>query len=240
MTRLLINRAFTWPGISQDVRRFLRNCNVCGRTTAWREQRKGLLKPLPVPERIWSELSMDFVVGLPPSGPDRCTNILVITDRLSKSVILEPMAKITIDAVADTLLNCLIRHHGLLRSIVSDRGTQFVNYMWKRICQLLDIHRRLSIAFHPETDGATERANQVVEHYLRIYTVYTQNDWSFLLPMAMVAINNRVATSTGLSPFFLTYGYHVDLINTDETLRKSAESPIAKGEAFIVKLREGL
>lgn len=95
---------------------------------------------------------------------------------------------------------------------MSDRGTQFVGLMWQRICKLLNIQRRLATAFHHETDGATERANQVVEHYLRAYTTYAQDDWSAFFPIAMTAINNRVATSTGLSPFFVTYGYNIDLI----------------------------
>lgn len=241
MTKALISRKFTWPGLSQDVRRFLRNCNVCGRANIWREKRRGLLKPLPIPDRPWAELSIDFVTDLPPSGPNGATTIMVITDRLFKNVILEPMASITTQAVADTLLQCLIRHHGLPRAIVSDRGTQFVNHMWKRICQLLRITRRLSTAYHPETDGATERINQVVESYLRSFTTYWQEDWSSLLPVAMLAINNRDATSTGMSPFFATHGYNVDLIpltDSDEVLRTSGRSPVARGETFVAKLNE--
>lgn len=238
LTRFLVTRTFTWPGLSQDVRRFLRNCNVCGRTSVWRDKKQGVLKPLPVPERIWSDLSVDFIVGLPASGERRCTNIMVVTDRLSKAVILEPMATITTEDVARALLTSLIRHHGLPARIVSDRGTQFVSFMWKRICELLGIQRQLSTAFHPETDGATERVNQVIEHYLRAYTAYGQDDWASLLPIAMLAINNRTATSTGISPFFLTHGYDTNAIQVSEPLRETGSSPIARGEAFVAKLRE--
>lgn len=241
MTKALISRQFTWPGLSQDVRRFLRNCDTCGRTAVWREKRRGLLKPLPIPERIWAEISIDFITGLPPSGPEQATNIMVITDRLSKNVIFEPMTLITSEAVAEKLLLCLIRHHGLPRAIVSDRGPQFVGHMWARICQLLNITRRLSTANHPETDGATERMNQVVEEYLRSYTTYWQDNWAPLLSIAMLAINNRDATSTNTSPFFMTHGYSVnilDLIEPAELLRARGRSPIAAGEAFVAKLRE--
>ena len=86
------------------------------------------------------------------------------------------MASITAEAVAERLLNYFIRYHGLPLAIVSDRGPQFVGHVWKRICELLKITQRLSTAYYPETDGATERANQVVEHYLRYYTIYLQDD----------------------------------------------------------------
>ena len=243
LTKLLIGRKFTWPGLSQDVRKFLRNCDVCGRTTIWREKRRGLLKPLPIPERIWSEISIDFITGLPPSGPDQADTIMVITDRLSKSVIFEAMASTTAETVAKRLLSSFVRHHGLPSAIVSDRGPQFVSHIWKRICELLNITRRLSTAFHPETDGATERANQVLEHYLRCYTTYLQDNWASLLPVAMLAINNRNATSTGISPFFLTHGYDVDLLGLAgrrEELRTTGNSPVARGEAFIAKLKEAV
>jgi hypothetical protein len=169
---------------------------------------------------------------------------MVVTDRLFKSVIFEPMASITTEAVAERLVVSLIRHHGVPRAIVSDRGPQFVSLMWKRICELLRITRRLSTAYHPETDGATERMNQVIEHYLRCYTTYWQDDWAGLLPMAMLAVNNRDATSTGISPFFATHGYHVDLLSApadggeEEPLRTEGQSPVAKGEAFVARLRE--
>jgi hypothetical protein len=110
--------------------------------------------------------------------------------------------------------------------------------MWKRICELLEIKRRLSTAFHPETDGATERMNQVVEDYLRAFVSYAQDNWKELLPVAMLAINNRTATSTGLSPFFATHGYHVDPIRTEEPLRQSGLTPVERGEAFVARLRE--
>ncbi len=186
---------------------------------------------------------MDFITGLPPSGPGQADTIIVITDRLSKSMIFEAITSTTTEAVAERLLSSFIRHYSLPSAIVSDRGPQFVGHVWKRICELLKITRRLSTAYHPETDGTTERANQVVEHYLRCYTTYLQDNWASLLPVAMLAINNRNATSTGISPFFLTYGYNVDLLDLakgQEELRTSGGSPVARGEAFVAKLKEAV
>ena len=90
----------------------------------------------------------------------------------------------------------------------TDRGTQFVDMLWTEVCRLVKITRRLSTAFHPKTDGATERANQELETYLRIFISFQQEDWAFQLPIAMMALNSRVSQSTGLSPFFMTHGYH--------------------------------
>ena len=106
---------------------------------------------------------------------------------------------------------------------------------------MLKITRRLSTAFHPETDGATERANQVVEHYLCCFTIYFQDDWASLLPAVILAINNKVATSTRLSPFFITHGYNVDILDLtkgEDSLRTSGRSPVTQGEAFVARLQE--
>jgi transposase InsO family protein len=82
----------------------------------------------------------------------------------------------TAENTAITFLRHFCPHHGLPSAIVSDRGTQFVNALWKRICELLKIIRRLSTAWHPETDGSTERMNQFLETYLRAYTSIAQDD----------------------------------------------------------------
>ena len=96
---------------------------------------------------------------------------------------------------------------------MSNRGTQFVSMLWIEVCRLVKITRRLSTAFHPETDGATERANQKLETYLRIFTSFQQEDWAFQLSIAMMALNSRVSQSTGLSPFFMTHGYHQSIMD---------------------------
>lgn len=236
----LLSRSFFWPNISQDVRRFARNCDTCGRIKAWREKRRGLLKPLPIPERVWRDITMDFITDLPPSRRTKATSCMVITDRLSKGKIFEAMTSITAEAVADKVIQCFVRHHGFPGSIVSDRGTQFVGRFWKRLCEKLKIIRRLSTSYHPETDGATERANQDLETYLRAYTSYAQDDWEELLPIAELSANNRISTATGVSPFFLTHGYDVPIIEVEDDLGMYEErkSPIGRADALITKLNQ--
>lgn len=239
-TATILSRQFFWPNMYRDIRRFVRNCNICNRIKAWRERQQGFLKPLPVPDRIWREISMDFVTDLPSS--DGYTNLFVITDRLSKGVILEPMVEITADAVAGVFLRTFYRRHGLPVSIVSDRGTQFVSALWARTCQLLGIVRRLSTAYHPETDGSTEQKNQVIEAYVRAFVSYAQDDWAKLMPAAELALNNRDASSTGVSPFFLMHGYHVEPLVLPEEPQpvRSPQSPVQVADSIVRKLRSAV
>ena len=101
-TYTMISREYFWPNISQDVYQFVWNFDVCGYTKAWREQKKGLLKPLPVLNRVWQDVSIDFIIDLPESN--ECTNILVIVDRLSKGVILKGLKNLNAEAVAWTIV----------------------------------------------------------------------------------------------------------------------------------------
>ena len=181
---------------------------------------------------------MDFITDLPVSKGH--SNIMVITDRLGKGVIFEPLHTITALDVAQVILQTFYRHHGLPAAIVSDRGPQFVGAVWKRICQMLGIVRRVSTAYHPETDGSTERMNQTLETYLRTFTNYAQDNWSDLLASAELAINNRDATSTGVSPFFLVHGYHIEPLQLEEEPQRLeiAQSPVQIADKIVRKLQD--
>jgi len=166
-TGAIIARQFFWPNMYLDIRRFVRNCDSCGAVNSWKDRRQGFLKPLPVPDRIWSEISIDFVVDLTPSKGR--TNIVVITDRLGKGVRFKGLKDITAETVAKWFVRDYYPQHYLPRAIVSDRGAQFVGMFWTRVCQLLGIVRRLFTAYHPETDRATERMNATMKAYLRTF-----------------------------------------------------------------------
>ncbi|KAL5594182.1 uncharacterized protein BROUX77_007529 [Berkeleyomyces rouxiae] len=187
--------------------------------------------------RAWQELAIDFIVGLPES--EGCTNIFGVTDRLSKSKILIPMQSYTAPDVARAFITHVFAHHGLPRAITSDRGPQFTGLFWTEVCRQLSITRRLSTAFHPETDGAQERSNQEIETYLRAFTAFLQDDWAALLPQAQVALNNRTAIATGLSPFFFTHGYNIDPLDlTTDHEPGSTVSPATAGHNWLAKHRD--
>src|SRR5207302_1046681 len=120
---------------------------------------------------------------------------------------------------AQLYLEHVWKHHGLPKTITTDRGTQFTAEFWKTICDRLQISRKLSTAFHPETDGQTERVNAIMEQYLRAYVNYQQDDWASWLPMAEFAANNHASETTGVSPFFANHGYDpkMDYLDTPHT-----------------------
>lgn len=105
-TFTILSRAFFWPGMSTMVRRFCRNCDVCGRSHVWRTKRQGLLLPLPVPERFHSELSIDFMTDLPIKEKGDQKYLMVITDRLLKSVTLEAMSSMNAEECAERFVQC--------------------------------------------------------------------------------------------------------------------------------------
>lgn len=150
---------------------------------------------------------MDFVMPLPMSqGFDA---ILVVVDRLTKMAHFIPTYT-TVDTlgVAKLIISEVVRLHGLPADIVSDRGTVFTSRIWEQLCARLGIDRKLSTAYHPQTDGQTERVNQIMEQYLRAYCNYRQDDWRELLPVAEFSYNNGDSATTNLSPFAANYGFN--------------------------------
>ena len=203
----LLSRQYCWPTTRKDVERFVHNCNVCRQTKATRHAPYGVLRPLSVPDRPWQHISVDFVTGLPPSK--QFDAICVVVDRLTKERHLIPCkTTITAEKLAQLFCDRVFRYHGLPKTIVSDRGPQFASCFGKHLCHSLKIESRLSTAFHPQTDGQTERINAVVEQHLRAYVSYLQDDWVDYLFLAEFAGNNQISETTTVSPFFANLGYH--------------------------------
>jgi transposase InsO family protein len=204
-TLALVSRYYYWPKIYDSIQRYIRSCHVCQRAKASREAYQGLLKPLSIPEHRWQDISMDFIQDLPIASG--YTNILVVVDRLSKMAHVLPCNDITAPATAKLFLQ-VWKLHGLPRTITSDRGSQFISTFWQCLIKRLGIKANLSTAFHPETDGQTERVNSIIEQYVRSYTNYQQDDWDDWLPLAEFVYNNATSESTKTSPFFAVYGQH--------------------------------
>jgi transposase InsO family protein len=144
----------------------------------------GLLQPLRVPDWKWDQIGMDFIMGLPrtKSGYD---SIWVVVDRLTKVAHFIPVKTTYTSAkLSDIYMKRIVCLHGVPKSIVSDRGTQFTSHFWKQLHETLGTRLEFSTAFHPQTDGQTERVNQVLEDMLRACALDYGSSWDDNLPYA--------------------------------------------------------
>jgi transposase InsO family protein len=203
-----VKRRYFWPKMTRDIKRYVKTCDSCQRNKPSNRRPAGLLQPLPIPEGRWEDISMDFIVELPRTkkGHDA---ILVVVDRLTKRAHFCPT---TTDATAPdaarVFIDNIFRLHGLPRTIVSDRDSRFTSDFWRALFEILDVKLKLSTAYHPETDGQTERVNRTLEQVLRAYVGYRQDDWDRWLPLVEFAYNNAKQASTGLTPFYCDLGQH--------------------------------
>src|SRR4029077_14898082 len=170
----------------------------------------GFLKPLELPARPWTNISIDYIVELPECVRNGKTyrHILVVVDRLTKMRHFIPVTGLTTEELVDVFTNNVYKLHGAPDNVISDRGSQFVSDFWRRLSERLKTVLRPSSAFHPETDGQTEIVNAAVSKYLRGFVSFAQDDWVDWLPLAEFAMNNQVNDTTGISPFFANYGFN--------------------------------
>jgi transposase InsO family protein len=237
-TEELLRRRFHWVHLQRSVSEYVDDCPICQGNAAPRHRPYGTLESLPIPPRPWAELSMDFITGLPPTifKGEYVDAILVIVDRYSKWSLFFPVPS-TIDAagLAELFHNEVELRYGPPDGVVSDRGSIFTSKFWSKLCFLSHIKRRLSTAFHPQTDGQTERMNQTLEHYLRCFVDTEQLSWPKLLRSAEYACNNAINASTGKSPFMILMAYSPDFRLRTEVGPLQEEVPAA--EARIEKLK---
>jgi hypothetical protein len=231
-TLTVIRREYVWPNLRTFVQEFCNSCTTCKRSKAPRHRPYRLLKQLPVPERLWNSISMDFIEHLPES--DGHTAILVIVDRLSKQGIFIPTVdEITAPQLAQLFVIHVFSKHGVLSHVTCDCGSEFVSRFFRSLGQALDMKIHFTSGYHPEGDGQTERLNQTLEQYLHIFCNYQQDNWSPLLPLREFTYNNAPSASTGTSPFFANKGYHPNI-----TVHPEHKLASQRAREFIVDLDE--
>lgn len=199
-----IRSVFSWKGLSKDVKLFVKNCQICQASKYDTTAFPGLLQPLPIPEEVWVDISMDFITGLPKSnGRDV---ILVVVDRLSKyGHFLALSHPFTALQVAQLYLDHIFKLHGWPKSIVSDRDAVFLSEFWKHLFTVHGTEFLMSSAYHPATDGQTEVVNRCLETYLRCMCSDQGKDWSNWLPLAEWWYNTNFHTAIGLTPYEVVY-----------------------------------
>jgi len=222
-----ISRTFYFPGMNKAVRQFIADCDLCWKTKHSRHKPYGEMQSPKSPEGAWKAIALDFVTKLPlsmdPMTKVKYDSILVITDRLTKYAYFIPyLESSNAEDLAYTFLRVIFANHGMPETIISDRDKLFTSKFWKSLMDQLGTKHKLSTAYHPQTDGQTERINQVLEQYLRCYVNYRQDNWVGLLPMAQFAYNSSTA-ATGISPFYANYGLEPEAFRQPRNIERLAQ-----------------
>ena len=227
-TASYLRRWFWFPKLQSLVDRYCRSCATCATTKASNTKPTGLLHSLPIPRHPWQSIAMDFVGPFP--KVDDFDYLWVILCRLTSMVHLVPCrTTTTAQELALLFLSNVVRLHGVPESIVSDRDSKFTSTFWSELHRLMGIKLLMSTAFHPQTDGASERMIRQVSQILRASVRPDQLDWAVHLPMVEFAINSATSKSTGFAPFELNYGYvprtlHIESDSQFEGVTQFAEN----------------
>ncbi|KAL0537052.1 hypothetical protein IC582_026020 [Cucumis melo] len=212
-----LKRVYWWRNMKREVAEFVSRCLVCQQVKAPRQKPAGLLQPLSIPEWKWENVSMDFITGLPRTLRG-FTVIWVVVDRLTKSAHFVPgKSTYTASKWAQLYMSEIVRLHGVPVPIVSDRDARFTSKFWKGLQTAMGTRLDFSTAFHPQTDGQTERLNHVLEDMLRACALEFPGSWDSHLHLMEFAYNNSYQATIGMAPFEALYG-------------KCCRSPVCWGE----------
>uniref|UniRef100_A0A0W0G0B7 Reverse transcriptase-rnase h-integrase n=1 Tax=Moniliophthora roreri TaxID=221103 RepID=A0A0W0G0B7_MONRR len=211
-----VQRDFWWPGMAKFIRSFVDGCIICQQSKINMHPTRTPIQPIQATPNSFpfQVCTMDLITDLPEC--DGMDSILVVVDHSSmKGVIFTPCAKTTdTTKIAEILIQHLYKRFGLLDHIISNRDPRFAAEVFQEMGKQLSIKHSMSMAFHLQTDGETERVNQEVEVYLRAFCSKEQTQWKEYLPLAEFAHNNRTHSVLKKSPFFMMMGYHPRLLPT--------------------------
>ena len=199
-----LSRHCVWTGMTREVDDYVRGCAVCAVNKSSNELPAGTLRPMPIAERVWDSVGVDFTGPLPETASGY-NSIMAVVDRFSKMVMLRP-CKTSITGIESgrLLLDQMLGIGRIPTSIVSDRDVRFTGAAWGQLWRSLKVEQKMSTAYHPQTDGQTERANRTMQTMLRSYAE-SRVDWDEWLPFVAAAYNSTVQESTGRTPFDMNF-----------------------------------
>ncbi|GJZ26779.1 putative reverse transcriptase domain-containing protein [Tanacetum coccineum] len=201
-----LRKLYWWPNMKVDIATYVSKCLTCAKVKAEHQKLSGLLQQPEIPVWKWERITMDFITKLPrtPSGYD---SIWVIVDRLTKSAHFIPMnEKYKMEKLTRLYLKEIVCRHGVPVSIISDRDPRFASRFWRSLQRSLGTNLDMSTAYHPETDGQSERTIQTLEDMLRACVIDFGSDWDKHLPLAEFSYNNSYHASIKAAPFEALYG----------------------------------
>jgi hypothetical protein len=200
-----LRQNFWWTRMKREIAKYVSECDTCQRVKASHLKVSGTLQPLPIPSWKWEDISMDFIVGLPNTS-QKHDSIWVIIDRLTKVAhFLLVHTTYTAKKYAEVYLDQIIRLHGVPKTIISDRGAQFVACFWEQLQSSLGTKLIRSSAYNPQTDGQTERVNQILEDMLQACIIHYGTNWDKCLALAKFSYNNSYQSSLQMVPFEALY-----------------------------------
>jgi len=217
-----LRKHYTWKGMKEQIQTYIKHCQKCQQSKVSNQKTSGSLVPLPTPSGPWLDVTMDFTEMLESLGYNY---ILVVVDRFSKEVVFVPCTKEeTALTTAELFRDHVWCQHGLPSSVVSDRGSVFASNFLGELYRLLGVKRKMSTAFHPQTDGQTERLNHEINQYLRTYVNDRQNEWAKWIKIAQFVWNNTISEVTTDSPFGITQSYSPHMgVEPAETVAPAAK-----------------
>ncbi|GKA27699.1 reverse transcriptase domain-containing protein [Tanacetum coccineum] len=197
---------YWWPGMKKDIAVYVSRCLTCLKVKAEHQRPSGLLQQPEIPEWKWEGIAMDFVTKLPRTSSGHDT-IWVIVDRLTKSAHFLPMREdYKMDRLARLYLNEIVARHGVPISIISDHDSRFTSRFWQSMQEALGTRLDMSTAYHPQTDGQSERTIQTLEDMLRACVLDFGGSWDVHLPLVEFSYNNSYHSSVRCAPFEALYG----------------------------------
>ena len=209
-TYAAIRNKYYWPRMYEDIRQYVKTCEICQQSKRAFNAKPPPLQPQPVDD-VFSRWHMDILSGLP-TTKEKYKHVLLVVDSYSKWCECFPLRTQEATEVAAVLFREIISRYGSPRSLVSDRGRNFMSNLVKALAELFEIKRTYTSAYHPMTNGLVESKNSYILQALRAYCKGQQDDWPELLPGIMMAYRSTPATqSTDFSPFFLLYGREMRL-----------------------------
>ncbi|GJW09913.1 putative reverse transcriptase domain-containing protein [Tanacetum coccineum] len=201
-----MKKLYWWPNMKANIATYVSKCLTCAKVKAEHQRPSGLLVQPEIPQWKWDNITMDFVTKLPKSSQGYDT-IWVIVDRLTKSAIFMPMRETDpMDKLARMYLKEVVTKHGIPVSIICDRDPRFASNFWKSLQKALGTSLDMSTAYHPQTDGQSERTIQTLEDMLRACVIDFGNGWVKHLPLVEFSYNNSYHASIKAAPFEALYG----------------------------------
>ncbi|GJZ24657.1 putative nucleotidyltransferase, ribonuclease H [Tanacetum coccineum] len=197
---------YWWPGMKKDIAVYVSKCLACAKVKAEHQRPSGLLQQPEIPEWKWENITMDFITKLPRtrSGHDA---IWVVVDRLTKSTYFIAIREdFSTEKLAKVYLDKIVAHHGVPVSIISDRDARFTSRLWQTFQKALGTRLDMSTAYHPQTDGQSERTIQTLEDMLRACAIDFSGNWDIHLPLVVFSYNNSFHSSIRCAPFEALYG----------------------------------